>query len=91
MECGDAIHIAAIIKGRNEDIGKGVLMGLAGSKISRKVIPKGWCSIQVTSIMPTGAKEACPIPCGWKPPVKYKTLKDAEGHIILWSDELLHL
>jgi len=91
MECGDVISMAAIIQGKEEDIGKGVLMGFAGSKFSRKVIPNGWCTIKVSSYTPTGGSEACPIPCGWKDQGKHKTVRDVEGRIILWPHSLVHV
>lgn len=91
MECGDVLCMATLVQGKQEDIGKCILMGFAGSKFARKVIPKGWCSIQVTAFTSCGGSETCPIPSGWKDPLKHKTVKDARGQIILWPEELLHM
>lgn len=35
MQCGNVILMGTIIEGKEEDIGKGVLMGFVGSKFSR--------------------------------------------------------
>lgn len=91
MECGDVVSMAAIIHGKQEDVGTAILMGLGGSKFLRKVIPKGWCSIKVTSYNATVASESCPFPCGWKDHMKQKTLKEAEGRLILWPESMLHI
>jgi len=48
-----------------------------------EVVPKGWCTIKVSSYTPNGGSEVCPIPSGWKDQGKQKTIRDADGRIIL--------
>jgi len=90
MECGDVIRVFAILCGKKKEIAKGIVMGLAGTKYARKIIPKGWRAIKVTAYTCYGANEACPIPTGWADQVKQKTIKEANGRTILWPDVLLH-
>ena len=90
MDCGDVVRMYAIIAGSKKEVAKGIVMALAGSKHAKRVIPKGWRCVKMTSYTGNAATEACPIPAGWADPVKYRTVKAAIGRIIMWLDSLLH-
>lgn len=90
MECRDLVLLLAISGGKIEEIGKAIVMGLAGSKYVRKMIPKGWKLVKVYTYTIVGASEPCPIPAGWDGVLRYNKLKDAEGRNILWPDSLMH-
>lgn len=49
VDCGDVVRLLSEIGGIKKEIGKGIVMGLVGSKFSRKIIPKGWRSVKLTS------------------------------------------
>lgn len=89
MDCGDVVRVFAVVKGIQKEIAKGILMGLAGSKHARKVIPKGWRSIKLTAYKGTAGNELCPIPTGWAEVLKEMTVEQAEGRTILWPDNLV--
>lgn len=89
MDCGDVVRVYDFTEGRKEEIGKGIVMGLAGSKYSKKVIPKGWRCIKLTSYTSTGAFKICPFPARWTEQSKNQTIKEANGQSILWPDMLL--
>lgn len=91
MDCGDIVRMYAIIAGKKKEVAKGIVMALAGSKHAKRIIPKGWRCVKMTSYTASNAAmEECPIPAGWAHPVKYRTVKEAIGRIIMWPDSLLH-
>jgi hypothetical protein len=90
MDCGDVVRMYASLDGRKKEVAKGIVMALAGTKHAKKVTPKGWRCVKITSFTSDAASEACPIPAGWADKVKYKTVKEAIGRTIPWPDSLLH-
>lgn len=89
MDCGDVVRMYALIGGTEVEVGKGIIMGLAGSKFGRKVIPNGWSCIKLTAYTFKGFGEACPFPAGWTD-VKQQTMKEANGKTIVWPNSFLH-
>ena len=65
IDCGDEVCFFAFTGGKKEEIGEGIVMGLAGSKYVRKTIPTGWRSMKVTSYTSTRASKICPFPARW--------------------------
>ena len=80
----------AIIARKKEEVAKDIVMALAGSKHAKRVIPKGWRCVKMTFYTSNAATKTCPIPVGWADPVKYRTVKEAIGRIIMWPNSLLH-
>ena len=89
MDCRDVIQVCALINGKGTEVGKGIVMGLAGSKFGRKVIPNGWSSIKFTADTCSGSGESCPFPAGWTD-MKQQTVREANGKTVVWPNSLLH-
>jgi len=64
MDCSDVVYMSAFIGRVKKEVGKGILMGLSGTKYTQKIILKRWLSIKVTSYTSNAAGAACPFLVG---------------------------
>jgi len=64
MDCGDVVRVFTFTEGKKEEIGRAIVMGLAGFKYARKEILEGWCCIKVTMYTSSGASKVCAFPLG---------------------------
>ena len=84
MDYGNVVRMYVFLDGRKKEVAKGIMMALVGTKHVKKVIPKGWRYVKITSYTSNAATEACSIPASWANQVKYKTMKEVIGQSILW-------